>query len=123
MARPVGWVLTEETRAALLDRFPPRHDDVVAHHVTQWGRRVKKPVPGPANFAVVGRADAGAGIEALVVTVDGETRRPDGSTFHITWSIDPDSGKRPKDSNMLIADHGWTECEPVPFEAEPGFVA
>ena len=123
MARPVGWILTKESRSALLDRFPPRHEDVIAHHVTLWSRKAGKRVPPPASFAVVGHADDGRGNEALVVSVDGTTDRPDGGTFHITWSIDPDSALAPKHSNDLLAEADWSTLDaPIPFEAEPGFL-
>ncbi|MCJ8190396.1 hypothetical protein [Sphingomicrobium aestuariivivum] len=122
MARPVGWILDAADREALLAHFPPRYAGVVAHHVTLWGHQAKAPVPPHASFAVIGHSDAGEGVEALVVLVSGQLHRPDGNHFHVTWSIDPDSGKVPRDSNALIADHGWTEVDPVPFHAEPGYV-
>lgn len=123
MARPVGWLLDEDDRAALLERFAPRYSRIFAHHVTLWGHRARAPIPEPAAFAVVGHADAGEGIEALLVLVNGQLHRPDGNRFHITWSLDPASEKMPKDSNALIAAHGWDEVDPVGFAATPGYVA
>ena len=121
MGRPVGWILDEASRSKLLERFPPKHDDVIAHHVTLWGRDFSKPLPPPVTFAVVGHSDDGRGIEALVVTVNGDTARPDGSVYHVTWSIDPASGLSAKHSNNLIAEAGWEPLEaPITFEAEPG---
>ena len=35
---------------------------------------------------MVGVDDDGAGVQALVVEIGGAARRPDGSTYHITWS-------------------------------------
>ena len=122
MARPGGWILDETDRANLLAHFPPRYADVIAHHVTLWGHQAKAPIPEPASFAVIGHSDAGEGIEALVVIANGQLHRPDGNHFHVTWSIDPASGKAPKDSNTLIDEHGWSEVDPVPFHAEPGYV-
>jgi hypothetical protein len=54
----------------------------------------------------VGVADDGAGVQALVVEIGGTARRPDGSTYHITWSLRP--GRRPVESNDVIREHGWT---------------
>lgn len=123
MPRSVGWILTQQSRDALLERFPPRHADVIAHHVTLWGRKAAKPIPVPATFAVVGHADDGRGNEALVVTVDGTTDRPDGGTYHVTWSIDPASGLAPKHSNDLLAEADWHALDaPIPFDAEPGLL-
>ena len=123
MARPVGWILDPADRARLLGRCPPRYEETIAHHVTLWGHRNRASLPAAASFAVVGHADAGDGIEALVVTVDGEMERPDGNLFHCTWSLDRARGKAPKDSNTLIAEHGFASVEPIAFGASPGFVA
>ena len=119
----VGWVLDAPDRARLLDRFPPRYPGVIAHHVTLWGHKKDAGLPPPADLAVTGHADAGTGIEALVVSVDGEERRPDGNIFHCTWSLDPARGLKPKDSNLLLLHHGWTAVAPLPFAATPGPVA
>ncbi|WP_260482216.1 hypothetical protein [Sphingomicrobium flavum] len=124
MAQGTGWILDEADRQRLLGRFPPRHADIIAHHVTLWSRHDKPDAPpAPAHLAVVGHADDGRGIEALVVAVNGSTDRPDGSTFHITWSIDPASGCVAKLSNNLIAEAGWTSIEPpIPFAATPDWL-
>ncbi|MBB3764139.1 hypothetical protein [Sphingomicrobium lutaoense] len=124
MARPVGWILKEDDRERLLAAFPPRYSKVIAHHVTHWGRSGKPTAPpSPASFKVVGHADDKRGIEALVVSVDGDCDRPDGSIYHVTWSLDPASGCKPVDSNRLIKEAGWTETHmPHPFEAEPGWL-
>jgi hypothetical protein len=67
---------------------------------------------------VVGRADDGHGLECLVVEIDGTTDRPDGSTFHITWSLGP--GRRAGQSNDLLRDRGWDSVErPIPVELTP----
>lgn len=54
---------------------------------------------------MVGRADDGIGVEALVVEIDGTIVRPDGGAYHITWSLG--DGRATKESNDVIADHGW----------------
>jgi hypothetical protein len=53
----------------------------------------------------------------MVVSLDGSTGRPDGSTFHITWSLDP--GRRARESNDVIRDFGWSEIDPVPVIVTP----
>ena len=122
MGGPVGWILDEPDRSRLLERFPPRFDRIVAHHVTLWGHRERAPVPPPAVMAVIGHA-ADTAIEALIVTVDGSAERPDGGTFHCTWSLDPMSDRVPKDANAMIAVRNWTSCAPLPFSASAGYVA
>lgn len=121
MAKPgsvIGWTLDAGERAALLERYPPRYAEVVAHHVTLATDAENRALPGRIRAEIVGRADDGLGVEAMVVTADGDTARPDGSTFHITWSLG--EGRRARESNDLLTQHGWTELErPVPIMLTP----
>ena len=111
-----GWKLPPDERKRLLDRFPPRYANVIADHVTlQVGGTELPPEP---KARIVGRADDGHGLECLVAELDGTTDRPDGSTFHITWSLGP--GRRPVESNDLLRGEGWDAIEsPVPIDLEP----
>lgn len=102
----VGWKLELEDRDRLLARFPPAFPDVIADHVT-LGR--KPNVPGDVNSEVIGYASDAEGIEALVVAIDGRHNRPDGSIFHITWSLDKAAGKRAVQSNDLLQNNGFIE--------------
>ena len=115
----IGWALDREERVELLLQFPPLHANVVADHVTlaaKVGREA--PLPGPVHGEIVGRADDGQGVEALVVRIDGTTDRPDGSSFHITWSLG--EGRRAKESNDVIAARGWTPLAlPMPVKLIP----
>ena len=120
MARPgsvIGWKLDRDQREQLLARFPPRYAEAVADHVTLEVNAQDKPLPPDVDAAILGRADDGRGVEAMVVAIDGSTGRPDGSTFHITWSLG--AGRRAKESNDAIRDHGWSEIEPVPVTLTP----
>lgn len=57
-------------------------------------------------------------MEALVVSLGGTTDRPDGSTYHITWSLA--DGRKAKESNDVIARLGWTPIDlPMPVELIP----
>lgn len=88
----IGWKLPGEERERLLQRFVPKYDTVVADHVTlRSGTNATTPLPSPVQAQVVGRADDRAGVECLVVELDGSTDRPDGSTYHITWSLGRDA--------------------------------
>ncbi|MDO9708490.1 hypothetical protein [Paracraurococcus lichenis] len=108
-----GWLLEAEDRERLLALVPPAYPRVIAHHVTlRAGVQPDFPRPPPEEGAVVGLADDGAGVQALVVEIDGTTRRPDGSTWHVTWSLA--EGRRPVESNAVIRARGWT---PVPRQA------
>jgi hypothetical protein len=102
-----GWLLHPEDRNRLLAVFLPAYPEVVAHHVTlRSGVPQDFPLPTETEGYVVGAADDGAGVQALVVEIGGTTRRPDGSTYHITWSLG--SGRRPAESNDVIRERGWT---------------
>jgi hypothetical protein len=100
-----GWLVDPGTRDALLAQAPPRYATTVAHHVTlKFGDGAACP-PADTEGEIVGEADDGAGVQALVVRIDGSTGRPDGGTFHITWSLA--EGREARESNDVIAQHGW----------------
>jgi hypothetical protein len=123
MAKPgtvTGWKLPQVERELLLRQFPPRYENVVADHVTlRIGATSETPLPPkPESAKVVGRADDGTSLECLVVEIDGTTDRPDGSTYHMTWSLGP--GRRARESNDVLRDQGWDYIEaPIPVELEP----
>lgn len=108
--RTIGWLLDAAERTALLERFPPRWPDVIAHHVT-LASKVTDPLPSAQTGVVVGHVDDGVGLEALVVSIDGTTDRPDGSTCHITWSLDRTAGRAAKQSNDVLRERGWQPIE------------
>jgi len=121
MAKPgtvTGWKLPRDDREALLARFPPKYDDVVADHVTlRVGATSQTPLPRKPQARVVGRADDKRSLECLVVELDGTTDRPDGSTYHITWSLGP--GRKARESNDVLRDRGWDPIDPIDIELEP----
>ena len=114
-----GWKLPEVERELLLRRFPPKYEKVDADHVTlRVGATAETPLPATPVAQVVGRADDGSSLECLVVELDGTTDRPDGSTYHITWSLGPH--RRARESNDLLRDQGWDYIEaPIPVTLEP----
>ena len=114
-----GWKLPGVERELLLRRFPPKYEKVDADHVTlRVGATAETPLPATPVAQVVGRADDGSSLECLVVELDGTTDRPDGSTYHITWSLGPH--RRARESNDLLRDQGWDYIEaPIPVELEP----
>jgi len=116
----IGWKLDRTQREQLLRRFPPRYADAIADHVTLRSNARGDPIPGPVEAQIVGHADDGDSLEAMVVTVDGTSDRPDGSIFHITWSLDGSKGRRAKESNELLKQGGWEKFEaPIPVKVEP----
>jgi hypothetical protein len=109
----VGWAVDRHERDALLQQFRPAYDRVVADHVTlRFGGEDRSFQPEETTGDIVGFADDGAGVQAAVVRIDGATDRPDGSTYHITWSLA--DGREAKESNDVIAQRGWTPL-PAPI--------
>ena len=103
----VGRLLHPEDRDRLLAAIPPAYPRVVAQQVAlEGGEPPDFPLPGEAEGFVVGVADDGAGVQALVVEIGGTTRRPDGSAYHITWSLG--ARRRAAESNDVIRERGWT---------------
>ena len=117
--RVMGWKLDPGEREELLGRFPPRYANVVADHVTLKARvHEKSGLPPPVTGVIVGRSDDGRGVEAMVVQLDGSTDRPDGSTYHITWSLG--AGRRAVESNDVIRALRWEPVNPpVAVKLEP----
>lgn len=114
-----GWRLPREERERLLERFPPRYERVIADHVTlKAGASPDAPLPPEVEAQIVGRSDDSKSLECLVVKIGGTTRRPDGSTYHITWSLGP--GRRAKESNDVLGRQGWAPIgDPIAVALEP----
>lgn len=113
-----GWLVDRADREALLRRLPARYAEVVAHHVTYSFGEAEAPLPSATAGEIVGEADDHQGVQAMVVRIDGTTDRPDGSTYHVTWSLGP--GRRAKESNDVIARLGWRPFDvPIPVRLEP----
>ena len=115
----IGWKLDREQRRELLQQFPPRFRNVVADHVTLRGESAgDAALPEESEGEIVGRADDGKGVEAMVVAIDGTTDRPDGSTYHITWSLE--DGRRAVESNDVLAAQEWEMFDlPMPVSLQP----
>lgn len=113
MAQPIlGWKLARADRASLLERFMPKYAETVADHVT-FGRKGEAPaMPEADRGSVIGRADDGRGVEALVVEIGGTSERWDGSRYHITWSLG--EGRAAREGNEVIARCGWAPIKDRP---------
>ena len=115
----IGWKLDRDQRKELLQQFPPRFRNVVADHVTLAAKAATDaPLPQETEGEIIGRADDGRGVEAMVVTIGGTTDRPDGSTYHITWSLGDD--REAKESNDVLASGIWERFDlPMPIRLHP----
>lgn len=115
----IGWKLDPAQRAELLLMFPPIYPNIVADHVTLRSKAAEDAaLPDEKDCEIVGRADDGAGVEAMVVRIMATTDRPDGSTYHITWSLA--DGRQARESNDVIAALGWNPFDlPTPVALTP----
>lgn len=102
-----AYEIDKSSREMLLEAFPPRHADVIAHHITHKYGATEADMPQmPAEVRVTGHHDNGA-LQVLVVEVDGrrhQSAREDETPrwYHITLSIDRAQGVAPKNSNDLL---------------------
>lgn len=106
-------ILSEQSRSILKAIYEPKYPDFIGHHVTLKfapGKTYVKPLI--ENAQVVGYCDDGQGCEAFLVSVNGNTIRPDGKFYHITWSIDRSKGVKPVHAGDLLADIDY-EVDPI----------
>ena len=116
----IGWKLDRDQRELLLEQFPPRYPDAIADHVTLKTDAERDPLPAKVVSQIVGRADDEDSLECLVVEMDGSTDRPDGSIFHITWSLNKSKGRRARESNDVLKERGWSRFdEAIPVNLDP----
>ena len=116
-----GYLIPDQERSKILSQFPPKYSKVIAHHITNDFGVYESLPPEIESCFIVGHADSGDGIEALVVEVNGTVIRNDGELFHITLSLDPEKYKS-KDSNNLIKEKGFEPLtSPVSIVVEPKF--
>lgn len=115
----IGWKLDTAQRSTLLERFEPRWPNVVADHITLDAQAADRDkLPNDRGASITGYASDGEGVEALVVAIGGDVRRPDGGTYHLTWSLD--KGREASESNDVIASHGWRKLDqPVMIRIVP----
>jgi len=115
----VGWALDRDQRENLLRRLPPMYVNVIADHVTLAADVGKDyPLPTTDRGEIIGAIDDAVGLQAMVVRIGGAIGRPDGSTYHITWSLD--RGRKPVESNDVIRRLGWRSfAELIPIRLQP----
>lgn len=113
-----GYELTEQSRNMLAKEFPPTNPTWLGHHITEkFGVPSDQPPPEPpSKVVVIGYLEAD-GIEGFLVSIDGDTNRPSGGKYHITWSIDKEKGRKPVDTNKLVDSPKW--ITPIPINVIP----
>jgi hypothetical protein len=114
-------ILNYEDRQRLMARFPPEYQHHVAHHITIAYGVDGSTMPDMWEGFIVGDA-YDKGVQALVVEINGNTVRPDGAHYHITWSLD--EGRFP-DQSIALLNRGWfplADGERIPVSFTPAFV-
>src|SRR6266481_709581 len=97
------YVLSKLSQQVLLKKFPPKYNNVYCHHITWRGLRGTNS-PEIKSAKVIGYVNKND-IEALIVSLDGNIHRDDGSLYHITISLDEAKGRKPVDSNSILKDY------------------
>jgi len=119
----VGWELPEHERSRLLEIITPSYPDVIAHHVThKFGVKETYPLPHQTHGELIGVADDGDRVQAVIVTVGGEIYNENNGIYHITWSLDKSKGAKAFMSNQVIAAGNWTRFDTkIPVQLVPAF--
>lgn len=114
----IAYVLSKESIEHLKTIIKQDYPDLIAHHITyKFGVKPSEPLPPESDeIYVIGHVSQD-GVQALLVCIDGEVDRSDGSLYHITWSIDRSRGKKPVDSNKII--HRARQIAPIKIKAYP----
>ena len=116
----IAYNLTASAREKILNLFPPKFSNVIAHHTTfSFGVNENTPLPEAADIEVIGYA-CNNNIECVVVNVNGSSVRGDGGTYHITLSHNDNA--KPVHSNDLIKE-GFDLVTPITLETVPTFNA
>lgn len=114
----VGWRLDPRDQEALLARFPPRYDRIVADHVTFAFDPREPTLPRERAGEVVGETDDGRGVQALVVRIGGVRSAP--TAPRITSPGLSGQGVAAARATMCCARGGWLPlAEPIPIRLEP----
>lgn len=89
MTAYTAYTLTKDSRIALLRALPPAFATVKADHITHiYNAAGSADMPAPARIRITHYICDPAGLDVLKVTVDGKDTKPDGTPYHITWSMD-----------------------------------
>jgi hypothetical protein len=119
----MAYTLSPSSREQLIHHFKPKYPEVICKHITYKfpAKSTDELPPAPHEARVIGYEDSGDGIEAVVVEINGSTKRPDGKLFHITLSLDRAKGKKPFHSNGLV-NKNFTHVSPITIHLTPAFI-
>ena len=117
----IAYELDKKSRRSLASIFPPKYPDFIGHHITyRMAKKNDLSLPStPKSIKVIGYANDGDSLEALVVEVNGKLHRPDGGLYHITWSLDKSKGRKAVQSNALVQNGYERINPPIDIIAKP----
>lgn len=109
--------LTPESRAVLLQQFPPHLENVAASHITlEHGRLSDTDFDAIEEVNVIGYQSTSY-LEVLVVSINGSYNRPsDNGILHITLSTSP--SVPPVCSNEVLAQKLFQPLCHLPLQVE-----
>jgi hypothetical protein len=114
----IAYVLSNNSLNKLKQVINQDYPDLIAHHITyKFGVKPTEAIPPETDEIYVIGVASQDGVQALLVSINGQVERSDGSLYHITWSIDKSAGKKPVDSNKII--HRAKMISPIKIEAYP----
>ena len=118
----VCYEIDKASKAMLMEKFPPKYPTAKYDHITVCMGGLGAHVPESAEkVEVVGIADDGNGIEALIVKVNESATRKDGKVWHVTASYDP-SKNAPAEFDVF-AKPGKEKERPYKPATSNGFLA
>jgi len=110
-----AYILPDHVREKLLEIFPTKYPDVIAHHVTEhFGISSDDPISDQLSDIEIYCEvyDPINHVQALIVRVDGKSLNSNGKVYHITWSIDRSTGAKPvMSNNVIMSVHGCDSKE------------
>jgi hypothetical protein len=114
------YILTEKSKKKLFFLYPPKYPDFIGDHITEkFGIDSEKDnIPKtPKLVEVIGYIDNEDGIEGFLVEINGNSQRPSGGKYHLTWSIDRSKGYKPVSTNDYI--DNAININPIRIEVMP----
>lgn len=115
-----SYILDEESRSLILEKFPSQHKNEKAHHITiAFDVDANFQLEKKPKLEVIGYC-SGLDIDCLIVSVNGKTERPNGGTYYITLSH---SDKVEAFHSNEILKNGWIKVNKFSLVAEAHFTA
>lgn len=115
-----GYEIEKGSREKLITLYPPKYPNFIGHHITEkFGVKDGTVPKQPEKVIIVGYINNGKNLEGFLVSVDGTVNRPDGSKYHLTWSLDRSKGAKPYHTNWYVNDA--VKIKPIEIDVDAKF--